>query len=163
MQETWTHSLGPGNPLEEEMASPSSILAWKVPWAEEPGRLQPTGWQRIGHDTTHTHFMVGVYRVSWWRDKQETSGLIEMLPNMCLVGTSLAIQWLDFTLPLQGVWIPSYIPCDMAKKKKKLKKCIWLSSFFLLNVPILLPPRYCRIVLPYYHEVEHGHMTCLDQ
>ena len=55
-----------------------------------------------------------------------------MLPNMCLVGTSLAIQWLDFTLPLQGVWIPSYIPCDMAKKKKKIKE-VYLVIFILFT------------------------------
>ena len=37
-------------PLEKEMATHSSILAWKIPWTEEPGRLQSVGWQRVGHD-----------------------------------------------------------------------------------------------------------------
>ena len=43
MQETWVQSLGPEDPLEQEMATCSSILAWKIPWAEEPGGLQSMG------------------------------------------------------------------------------------------------------------------------
>ena len=43
-------SLGQEDPLEEEMATCSSILAWKIPWAEEPGGLQSMGSQRVGHD-----------------------------------------------------------------------------------------------------------------
>ena len=43
MQETWVLSLGQEDPLEEGMATHSSILAWRVPWTEEPGRLQPIG------------------------------------------------------------------------------------------------------------------------
>ena len=42
--------LGPKDPLEEKMATHSSILAWKIPWTEEPGELQSIGLQRIGHD-----------------------------------------------------------------------------------------------------------------
>ena len=41
---------GLGRSLEKEMATHSNILAWKIPWAEEPGMLQSTGWQRVGHD-----------------------------------------------------------------------------------------------------------------
>ena len=43
-------SLGQEDLLEKEMATNSSILAWKIPWMEEPGRLQSTGSQRVGHD-----------------------------------------------------------------------------------------------------------------
>ena len=43
-------SLGQEDPLEEEMATHSSILAWKIPWTEEPSRLQFMGQQRVGHD-----------------------------------------------------------------------------------------------------------------
>ena len=50
MQETWVRSLGREDPLEKEMATHSSILAWRIPWTEEPGRLQSTGSQRVGHD-----------------------------------------------------------------------------------------------------------------
>ena len=50
MQETWVRSLGWEDPLEEEMATHYTILTWKVPWMEEPGRLQSMGLQRVGHD-----------------------------------------------------------------------------------------------------------------
>ena len=43
MQETWVRSLGRENPLEKEMATHSSILAWRIPWTEEPGGLQSLG------------------------------------------------------------------------------------------------------------------------
>ena len=48
--ETWVRSLGWEDPLEKEMATHSSILAWKIPWTEEPGRLKSVGSQRVGHD-----------------------------------------------------------------------------------------------------------------
>ena len=50
MQETRVQSLGQEDLLEKEMAPHSSILAWKIPWTEEPGRLQSMGSQRVGHD-----------------------------------------------------------------------------------------------------------------
>ena len=50
IQETWVRSLGWEVPLEKEMATHSSILAWRIPWMEEPGGLQSTGSQRVGHD-----------------------------------------------------------------------------------------------------------------
>ena len=50
VQETRVRSLGWKDPLEKEMATHSSILAWRIPWMEEPGRLQSTGPQRHGHD-----------------------------------------------------------------------------------------------------------------
>ena len=52
MQEIWVHPLGWEDPLEKEMASHSSTLAWKIPWTEEPGRLQSKGSQRVRHDWT---------------------------------------------------------------------------------------------------------------
>ena len=48
--ETQVLSLGREEPLEKEMAAHSSTLAWKIPWMEEPGRLQSMGLQRVGHD-----------------------------------------------------------------------------------------------------------------
>ena len=49
-QETWVRSLGREDPLEKEMATHSSTLAWKIPWTEERGGLQSTGSQRVRHD-----------------------------------------------------------------------------------------------------------------
>ena len=50
MQENWVGSLDQEDPLEKGMATHSSILAWRIPWTEEPGGLQPMGLQRFGHD-----------------------------------------------------------------------------------------------------------------
>ena len=50
MQETGVRSLGWEDPLEKETATHSSILAWRIPWSEEPGRLQSIGSHRVGHD-----------------------------------------------------------------------------------------------------------------
>ena len=49
MQEIWIQFLGWEVPLEKEMATHSSILAWRIPWTEEPGELQSMGSQRVGH------------------------------------------------------------------------------------------------------------------
>ena len=50
MQETWVRSLGWEDPLEKEIATPSSILAWEIPWTEEPGGLRSMESQRIRYD-----------------------------------------------------------------------------------------------------------------
>ena len=50
MEETWVRSLGQEDLLEEEVATHSSILTWKISWTEEPGELQSMGLQRVGHD-----------------------------------------------------------------------------------------------------------------
>ena len=50
MQETWVQSLSQEDPLEKEMATHSSTLAWKIPWTEKPDRLQSVGSQRVRHD-----------------------------------------------------------------------------------------------------------------
>ena len=50
MRETWVGSLGQEDPLEKEMATHSSTLAWRIPWTEDPDRLQSMGSQRVGQD-----------------------------------------------------------------------------------------------------------------
>ena len=68
MQETWVHFLGREDPLEKEMATPSSILDWRIPWTEKPGRLQSMGLQES--DTTEqlkTHTQrINDYCYSGW-------------------------------------------------------------------------------------------------
>ena len=59
VQETWVQSLDWKRPLEKEMVIHSSILAWRIPWTEEPGGLQSVGLQRVKHDrATNTHTSV---------------------------------------------------------------------------------------------------------
>ena len=60
MRETWVWSLGQEDPLEKEIATHFSIIAWKIPWTEKLGRLQSMGLQRIGHDWATSH-------TCWWQ------------------------------------------------------------------------------------------------
>ena len=56
MQKTWVRSLGWEDLLEKEMANHSSILAWRIPWTEDPDRLQSMGSQRVGHNLSDFPF-----------------------------------------------------------------------------------------------------------
>ena len=64
MQETQVQSLGQEDPLEEEMATHCSILAWEISWTEEPGKLQSMESQRVGHEleTKQEHILVYMCR-----------------------------------------------------------------------------------------------------
>ena len=66
MWETWVRSLAWEDPLEKEMATYFSTLAWKIPWTEEPWRLQSMGWQIVGHDwMASLHFIRLFWRKKW--------------------------------------------------------------------------------------------------
>ena len=69
MQETWVRSLGGEEPLEEGMATHSSILAWRIPCTEEPGGLQSIGSQRVGHNWASNSFFIDSFlrfkQVKW--------------------------------------------------------------------------------------------------
>ena len=56
MQESQVRSLDQEYPLEKEIGTHSNILAWRIPWTEEPGRLQSMGWQRVGHTRALSNF-----------------------------------------------------------------------------------------------------------
>ena len=79
MRETWVGSLDQEDPLEKEMATHSSILAWRIPWTEEPGGLQSTGSQRVGHNwviksnTEYTYVYTHVPRLPWWLSSKESA------------------------------------------------------------------------------------------
>ena len=65
MQETWVRSLGREDPLEKEIATHSRTLAWKIPWIEEPGRLQSMGLRRVRHDWATSLFTFLHWRRKW--------------------------------------------------------------------------------------------------
>src|SRR5574341_1973863 len=66
MRETQVRSLGWEDPLEKEMAIHSSTIAWKIPWTEEPGRLQSMGWLRVGHNGATS---LSLFTLMHWRRK----------------------------------------------------------------------------------------------
>ena len=74
-QEMWVRSLDGEDPMEEGMATHSNILAWRIPWTEEPGWLQSTGLQGVGHDwsdlaCTHTYLILKPLENCWQCRKQ---------------------------------------------------------------------------------------------
>ena len=87
VQETQVHSLGWEDPLEKEMATQSSVLAWEILWMEEPGRLQPRGLQTIGHDwvtNTHMHTHTPEPHKTWTLGGQSASLLPSFYTWTCL-------------------------------------------------------------------------------
>ena len=76
VQETWVWSQGREDPLEKEMASHASTLAWKIPWTEEPGGLQSMGSQRVRHDRVTNTFAFTFHSVfgplRWLSGKEST-------------------------------------------------------------------------------------------
>ena len=98
--ETWVWSLHWEDPLEEEMATHSSIFTWRIPWAEEPGGLQFLGLQRVRHDWAHTHYLFH----KWEEDKGRPSIPFLYPQTLILIETwGLETSDLAFYL-LQGLW-----------------------------------------------------------
>ena len=86
IRETWVWFLGCEDPLEKEMTTHCSTLAWKIPWTEEPNRLQSMGWQRVRHDwATSLHFTFHP-SLEWW--------VCPILTTIC------SNSFLDFMEPL---------------------------------------------------------------
>ena len=109
MQEMQSWPLDWEDPMEKEMAIHSSILAWRIPWTEEPGGLQSTGSQRVGHNwVTNREYIKGVLVLEWfftwqtnewltveevagisWPQKLETSGFLICFLDLLLTKTPL--------------------------------------------------------------------------
>ena len=108
MKETQVQSLGREDPLEKEMATHSSILVWRIPWTEEPGRLQSIGYQRVRQD---------------WSDLAHigTQTLISIH-----TGDSLVVWWLGLCSFTARAWVQSlvgelgsYKLCSMTRRQRK--------------------------------------------
>ena len=85
VRETWVRSLGWEDPLKEEMATHSDILAWKIPWTEEPGGLQSTGLQRVEHDWANNSFLIAQPCFATFLCFQ----LVRVLQKCCLCSVSI--------------------------------------------------------------------------
>ena len=136
MQETWVWSVGQEDPLEKEITIHSSILAWRIPWTEEPGRLWYMGSQKVGHDWVTNTFTPSDNTANGDRDKecQLTAGKIhwrregnfpeawgvEATPSYIPLSTwisryRLALLWLEFLT--MAIWAAIIYP---RKKGKSL-------------------------------------------
>ena len=113
-QETWLWSLGQEDPLGKGMATHSSILAWRIPWTEEPGRLQSMGSQRVKHDwatNTFTFFTSMVFCYS---------GLNRLKQAICLTSDP---------------WFSLHFWCCLCPWSENLLLLVWLSVFALSLSP----------------------------
>ena len=91
MWETQVQSLGWENPLEKEMATHSSTLTWKIPWMEEPGRLQSMGLQRVGHDwATSLSFQYTCIKLPGGSEGKASAHNAE---DLCLIPGSGRFPW----------------------------------------------------------------------
>ena len=103
MQETWFPSLGREDPLEEEMATPSSIPAWSVPWTEEPGGLQSTGLQRVGQDPA-TKFSLRCFEdVGFGEPRKSETGSLEEVGGLSERLHSSAFKYVHVHFAAPGV------------------------------------------------------------
>ena len=91
--ETWVWPLGQEDPLEKEMATHSSILAWEISWTEEPGRLQSMGSQRVGHDWA-TSFTEA--------EKQNPSRADPSFSLHCVCWLCMPHLWVKAGVPITG-------------------------------------------------------------
>ena len=120
-QETRVGSLGWEDPLEKEMATCSSILAWRIPWTEEPSGLQSVGSQRIRHDGAHTHTHTHT-AIRILPSSQETFPL-QYTVSFNVLGN---LDFISAFLMMTRVWKPFW---DL------WKKCVNLREWSRVNLP----------------------------
>ena len=133
MQETWVWFLGWEDPLEEGMATRSCILAWRIPWTEEPGKLQSMGWQRIRCNWSD----LACLHVWWSENNNFINMLIEtQIPVKIYIFLSFFIIWVFVlqALPIQtSVWhmvlhVRDCCCCYYIINLNYISNC-WLNSF----------------------------------
>ena len=96
VRETWVQSLGWEDPLEKQMATHSSTLAWRIPWMEEPGGLQSMGSQRVGH-----HWATSLSLELWLDFNKHTE---HDLKNECGCKESISVWWGSKDPPARNCW-----------------------------------------------------------
>ena len=152
MQGTQAQFLGQEDPLEEEMSTHSSILAWEIPWTEEPGGLQSTGLQRVRHDWVteqqpakgcgQRHVLLAsisgwpggscsspIILTFQWADSRDIPGLSR--------GEKHSFSWAFFPLLILVSILHHYFPnhilhnpfyCNMGNKKHSVPHTTWVSA-----------------------------------
>ena len=104
MWDTSVQSLGGEEPLEKGMATHSSILAWKIPWIEEPGGLQSMGLQRVRHDWATNTYLDVIKEPVKWRNGIKPKALFSEEKHAKKFKQSVFRIFVDFA----GTWFPSY-------------------------------------------------------
>ena len=126
MQEKWVQSLGQKDPLKKEMATHSSTPAWRIPWTEEPGRLQIMGLQRVRHDwaTLFIFFFLSSYA--------SMTAYFNSVSSLPLLLSLLAVSYVKYHNVLQKIFhmplilkcFPVYSPLSHPTARGMFLKCI---------------------------------------
>ena len=160
MQETWVWSLGREDPLEKEMATHSSTLAWKIPWTEEDGGLQCTGSQRVGHDWA-TSLSLSAFFIVQLSHPYRTTGKTIALTRWTFVGKVMSLLFnmlsrlviaffpkeqasLNFMAVSYNCWL---FVCLLWKNVYPINLCIFKLAFILIFLFFKLFPLLCRSFL----------------
>ena len=128
MRKTWVWSLGQEDPLEKEMATHSSILAWRIPWTEKPGGLQSMGLQRVRHDWANSLSCYGKkmksrgIAITSWQIDGET---VETVTDFILGGSKITTD---------------------GDGNHEIKRCLFLGRKVMMNIESILKSR--DITLP---------------
>ena len=144
MQETQVWPLGQEDPLEEEMVTHSSILAWRIPWTEKPGRLHSMGSQRVGHDWA-TSLLLTSQR--WLKGFPDSSSSTESTCNArdlgSIPGSGRSIGE-EIHYPFQYSWaslvaqlVKNLLPCRRPGIDTQVGKIPWRRK--RLPIPVFLP------------------------
>ena len=134
MRETWVRSLGQEDPLEKEMATHSSFLAWKIPWMEELGRLQSMGSQRVGHNWAISH--MGLHK--------KTNVILRKLVSYTLINKNRNKLYLILSLYLETATTVVTVRCLYPKSTSQVKKSAVQSFSQVGHVKISIWLSHCQ-------------------
>ena len=116
VQETQVWSLGQEDPLEKGMATHSSILAWIIPWTEDPGGLQSMGSQRVGHNWVTNAFTFSLLPLKAGWEREEARGAIPSPARACRHIHSLKLQaWGEIKTKGSKIWINPETACQQGQ------------------------------------------------
>ena len=156
MQETRVRSLGWEDPLEDAAATPSRILAWKIPSTEEPEGLQSTGLQRVGHNWACTPMMV-LLAIFWLREHMERKKQRNKASDHCNLGW-LSVTTTALSEEVSGIRSAETIQLPHLWVKEVIYFLMWtIFKVFIEFVTILLLfyalffwPQGCRSLAPWW-------------
>ena len=127
---TWVWTMGREDPLEEEMATHSSIFAWRISWTEEPGELQSMGLQKVGNDwvtTTHSLLIVNLEPLTspwsqqpWEKERQKGTWIIRTCYSHFTLIVSSFIHSLSRTNCAPPMWQTLIFTKETAMNKRKI-------------------------------------------
>ena len=143
-RETWVRSLGWEDPLEKEMATQPSTLAWKIPWMDEPGRLQSMGSQRVGHDWVTSlgsrNYSKYLKHFNSFYSSHESCEVFKKMYIIWILQMSLLKHRKVNSLCRAAKWQRLCLQCTRPGFDPWVGKILWRRKW--LSTPVLLPGKF---------------------